>query len=70
MKGLLTSQYGDLKKEITIYGERKTIDAFLRSYYGYNYDDLGVVAFVLLAYSLVFAFGFSCATAKLNFQKR
>ncbi|KAF3443181.1 hypothetical protein FNV43_RR12862 [Rhamnella rubrinervis] len=70
LKGLLTSQYGDLNKEITIHGERKAIDAFLQSYYGYDHDDLGVVAFVLLAYPLVFAFSFSCATAKLNFQKR
>ncbi|XP_060672517.1 LOW QUALITY PROTEIN: pleiotropic drug resistance protein 3-like [Ziziphus jujuba] len=70
LKGLLTSQYGDSKKQITIYGEKQAIDAFLKSYYGYDYDDLGIVAFVLLAYALVFACGFSYATAKLNFQKR
>lgn len=69
LKALLTSQYGDVKKQVIVFGERKAIDAFLQSYYGYEYDDLRVVALVLLAFVLVFAFGFSYATTKLNFQK-
>ncbi|XP_040370209.1 pleiotropic drug resistance protein 3 isoform X2 [Rosa chinensis] len=70
LKGILTSQYGDLNKEIVLRGEEKTISAFLGSIYGYKYDDLGIVGIVLLAYSLVFAFAFALATEKLNFQRR
>ncbi|PQQ06733.1 pleiotropic drug resistance protein 3 [Prunus yedoensis var. nudiflora] len=44
LKGALTSQYGDVEKEIVVHGEQRTISAFLGSIYGYNYDDLGVVA--------------------------
>ncbi|KAF3444742.1 hypothetical protein FNV43_RR14435 [Rhamnella rubrinervis] len=68
LKALLTSQFGDVEKEIVIFGERKAIDALFKSYYGYDYDDLGVAAFVLLAYVLVFAFGFHMLL--VNFQKR
>ncbi|PRQ53695.1 putative molybdate-transporting ATPase [Rosa chinensis] len=70
LKGILTSQYGDLNTEIVLRGEEKTISAFLDSIYGYNYDDLGIVGIFLLAYPLVFAFAFALATEKLNFQRR
>ncbi|KAL5582398.1 hypothetical protein UlMin_014840 [Ulmus minor] len=70
LKGLFTSQYGDLKNDIMVYGEQKPINVLLEKYYGYSYGDLGIVAAVLLAYPLVFACGFAFATAKLNFQKR
>ena len=44
----------------------KTISAFLGSIYGYNYDDLGVIGIVLLAYPLVFAL----ATEKLKLSEK
>uniref|UniRef100_A0A6N2MYY0 ABC transporter domain-containing protein n=1 Tax=Salix viminalis TaxID=40686 RepID=A0A6N2MYY0_SALVM len=70
LKGLLASQYGDIEEEITVYGERKSISSFLRSYFGYKHDDLGVVGIVLLAFPVFFALSYAMATAKLNFQKR
>ncbi|KAL9360246.1 hypothetical protein Peur_048369 [Populus x canadensis] len=70
LKGLLASQYGDIEAEITAYGERKSISSFLRSYFGYKQDDLGVVALVLLAFPVFFALAFAITIAKLNFQKR
>ncbi|XP_011005974.1 PREDICTED: pleiotropic drug resistance protein 3-like [Populus euphratica] len=70
LKGLLASQYGDIEAEITAYGERKSISSFLRSYFGYKHDDLGLVAVVLLAFPVFFALAFAITTAKLNFQKR
>ncbi|KAH7850759.1 hypothetical protein Vadar_002572 [Vaccinium darrowii] len=70
LQGLLTSQYGDIEKEIIVFGEQKAINAFLRSYYGYHHHLLGVVALVLFAFPLAFAAGFAYATAKLNFQRR
>lgn len=53
-----------------VFGEHKAIDAFLESYFGYNQDTLGVIAFVLIAFPLVFASGFAVAISKLNFQRR
>lgn len=41
-----------MEKEIVVRGEQKAIGAFLESIYGYNYNDLGVVAAVLLAFPL------------------
>ncbi|XP_038682251.1 pleiotropic drug resistance protein 3-like [Tripterygium wilfordii] len=70
LKNLLTSQYGDIDKEVLVYGERKPISTFLKSYYGYDYSDLWIASVVLLAFPLASAFGFAYAIAKVNFQKR
>ncbi|OVA07250.1 ABC transporter-like [Macleaya cordata] len=69
-KGLITSQYGDMNKEIMVLGEPKALDSFLQDYYGYNHDDLGVMAAVLHAIPFVFASLFGFFIAKLNFQRR
>lgn len=70
MRGLLTSQYGDIDKEIVVFGERKATNAFLQSYFGYHRDDTSVVALVLIAFPFVFASVFAYSMAKLNFQRR
>ncbi|KAL5863124.1 hypothetical protein ACOSQ3_000638 [Xanthoceras sorbifolium] len=72
LKDLLTSQYGDVKEETIVYGERQALNVFLESHYGYRYNDLPVVTIVLLAFPLFFAFAFAFAYAisKLNFQQR
>nr|CAN70647.1 hypothetical protein VITISV_006197 [Vitis vinifera] len=70
LKALVTSQYGDIKKEISVFGEPKSISAFLKSYYGYHHEKLGVAAFVLFSLPLVFALAFAFFIAKLNFQRR
>ncbi|KAH7833611.1 hypothetical protein Vadar_008066 [Vaccinium darrowii] len=69
-QGFVTSQYGDIEKEIIVFGEQKAINAFLKGYYGYHHHLLGVVASVLVAFPLIFATGFAYAIAKLNFQRR
>ncbi|KAK0592585.1 hypothetical protein LWI29_021728 [Acer saccharum] len=70
LNGFITSQYGDIKKEIIVHGEPIAISVFLESNYGYQYKDLPVVATVLLAFPLFFAAAFAYAISKLNFQKR
>jgi len=70
LKGILTSQYGDLQKKILVFGETKTISAFLGDYFGYYQDDLPMVAVALIAYPIVFASLFAFCIGKLNFQKR
>ncbi|GMY22086.1 pleiotropic drug resistance protein 3-like isoform X1 [Fagus crenata] len=56
LNGLLTSQYGDINMKILVFGETKTIVAFLKDYLGFHHDCLALVAVVLLAFPLVFAF--------------
>ncbi|XP_058179423.1 pleiotropic drug resistance protein 3-like [Rhododendron vialii] len=70
LEGILTSQYGDIEREISAFGEQKALNAFLESYYGYHHHHLGVAALVLFAFPLVFATCFAYAIAKLNFQRR
>ncbi|KAF7127829.1 hypothetical protein RHSIM_Rhsim11G0102600 [Rhododendron simsii] len=70
LKGMLTSQYGDIQTEITAFGETKTVSAFLRDYFGYSHDDLPVVGVMLITYPVVFASLFAYCIGKLNFQKR
>lgn len=69
LRGLFTSQYGDINHEIVVSRERKAINAFLESYFGYHRDSMGVVALVLIAFPFVFASVFAYSMAKLNFQK-
>lgn len=70
LNGLLASQYGDMKKEILIFGELKIVGSFLEDCYGFQQDRLGLVAFVLIAYPIVYAPLFAYFTGKLNFQRR
>ncbi|KAK3022678.1 hypothetical protein RJ639_047594 [Escallonia herrerae] len=70
LRGLLTSQYGDIDKEIIVFGERKAINSFLQSYFGFRRDFQGVVAFLLISFPLVSVFCFTYSMAKLNFQRR
>ncbi|KAK3404280.1 hypothetical protein EUGRSUZ_K00583 [Eucalyptus grandis] len=69
-RGMLSSLYGDIHKEITVHGQKTTISTFLENYYGYRYDQLYIVAIMLLAFPLIFTCIFACAIAKLNFQRR
>ncbi|EEF43177.1 ATP-binding cassette transporter, putative [Ricinus communis] len=43
LNGLLTSQFGDVNKEISAFGENKTVSAFLEDYFGFYHNLLGVV---------------------------
>ncbi|KAK6239551.1 hypothetical protein QUC31_005020 [Theobroma cacao] len=70
LKGFLTPQYGDIKQEMIAFGERKSVSAFLESHYGYKHQDLPIIAIVLIAYPIFFAFIFAYCIAKLNFQRR
>ncbi|PHU15683.1 Pleiotropic drug resistance protein 3 [Capsicum chinense] len=66
--GLLASQFGDLQNKISDTDE--TVEQFLRRYFGFKHDFLGVVAVMTLAYAVVFAFIFAFAIKVFNFQKR
>nr|BAR94045.1 PDR-type ACB transporter [Nicotiana benthamiana] len=65
--GLVVSQFGDLQNKIT---DNETVEQFLRRYFGFKHDFLGVVAVMTVAYAVVFAFIFALAIKVFNFQKR
>ncbi|KAJ0964795.1 hypothetical protein J5N97_025933 [Dioscorea zingiberensis] len=70
--GLIVTQYGDLEDLIFVPGEleKKRIKDYVKDYFGYNPDFMGVVAAVLVGFSVFFAFMFALCIKKLNFQNR
>ncbi|XP_019169567.1 PREDICTED: pleiotropic drug resistance protein 3-like isoform X1 [Ipomoea nil] len=67
---MLSSQYGDVEEEIMVFGEKKTVAAFLRDYFGYHHHQLPIVAAMLILFPLLFACLFTLCIQKLNFQRR
>lgn len=71
LNGLITSQYGDMRKKINIDGKpQQAVEDFLKDYFGFQRDFLGVVAAVLVIFPVLFALLFSISVSRLNFQKR
>ncbi|XP_027162642.1 pleiotropic drug resistance protein 3-like isoform X1 [Coffea eugenioides] len=70
LNGVLTSQYGDIEKEIEVFEETKTVAKFLTDYFGFHHNRLPIVAVVLALYPIIFATLFAYCIGKLNFQKR
>ncbi|KAK4725675.1 hypothetical protein R3W88_030592 [Solanum pinnatisectum] len=66
--GLVASQFGDLQNKITDSDE--TAKQFLRRYFGFRHDFIGVAAVVTVAYAVVFSVTFALAIKVFNFQKR
>lgn len=65
--GMAASQFGDIKERLET-GE--TVEDFLTSYFGYRHDFLGIVAMVVVGFSLLFGFIFAYSIRAFNFQKR
>ncbi|KAF7045545.1 hypothetical protein CFC21_054641 [Triticum aestivum] len=70
LNALLTSQYGNIEKEVKAFGETKSVSIFLNDYFGFHQDKLSIVATVLVAFPFVLIILFSLSIEKLNFQKR
>jgi len=70
LNGMLTSQYGDIDKNISAFGDTKTVVAFLKDYFGFHHDQLYVVAIVLVTFPVVLATLFAYCIGHLNFQRR
>ncbi|KAK7336924.1 hypothetical protein VNO77_17477 [Canavalia gladiata] len=68
--GLVASQYGDIKQSIESSDGSTTVEGFLRSYFGFKHDFLGVVAAVIVAFPVVFALVFAISVKMFNFQRR
>ncbi|KAL5756301.1 hypothetical protein ACOSP7_020727 [Xanthoceras sorbifolium] len=65
--GLVASQFGDIKDQLDT-GE--TVEEFLRDYFGFNHDFLGVVAAVNVGFTVLFAVIFGVSIKVFNFQNR
>ncbi|CAN1807341.1 ABC transporter G family member 40 [Linum perenne] len=65
--GLLGSQYGNVK---TTMETGQSVEDFLRSYYGFEHEFLGVVAGVIVGLTVSFAVIFAVAIKSFNFQRR
>jgi hypothetical protein len=64
---LLVSQYGDIEDTLE---NGVTVKEFIYDYFGFKYDFLPVVAVIVLAFAVLFAFSFGFSIQRFNFQKR
>ncbi|KAK1304719.1 putative pleiotropic drug resistance protein 2 [Acorus calamus] len=64
--GLVASQFGDVKG---LMESGETVEEFVRAYFGFRHDFLGVVAVMLIGFVVVFASVFAFIKV-LSFQKR
>ncbi|KAJ6820441.1 ABC transporter G family member 36-like isoform X1 [Iris pallida] len=65
--GLVVSQFGDIEDRMD---NDVIISEFIRSYFGFRHDFLGVVAVVVVAFTVLFAFLFGFSIKMINFQIR
>ncbi|KAL0291436.1 UNVERIFIED_CONTAM: Pleiotropic drug resistance protein 1 [Sesamum radiatum] len=65
--GLVSSQFGDVKEQ---FDSKQSVQDFVRSYFGFRHDFLGVVAVMVAAFALLFAFTFAFCIRSFNFQRR
>ncbi|KAG9154826.1 hypothetical protein Leryth_019541 [Lithospermum erythrorhizon] len=70
LNGMLSSQYGDIEKEVIVFGEKKSVEAFLKDYFGFHHDQLPLVGVMLALFPVIVASIFSLCISKLNFQRR
>jgi hypothetical protein len=71
--GLVASQFGDIQQKLAVdetTQKMQSVAEFITDYFGFHHDFLWVVAIVHVAWALTFAFLFSFAIMKFNFQKR
>ncbi|PON90757.1 ABC type transporter protein [Trema orientale] len=65
--GLVASQFGDIKET---FDSGETVEHYVKSYFGFESDFVGVVAVVLVGISVLFGFIFAFSIKAFNFQKR
>lgn len=68
--GLVASQFGDITHPLEDSPTGQTVAQFITDYFGFHHDFLWVVAGVHVGLTVLFAFLFSFAIMKFNFQNR
>ncbi|MED6161084.1 ABC transporter G member 44 [Stylosanthes scabra] len=66
--GMVTSQFGDITHVME--SEHVSVKDFIRSYYGFKHDFIGVCAVVVSGFAILFVLIFAIAIKVLNFQRR
>lgn len=66
--GFIVSQYGDMEDILT--DNNQSIKDYLRSFYGFRHDMIGLPAGVLFGFVVLFTFIFAYAIRAFNFQRR
>lgn len=66
--GLVVSQFGDLTNTLEDTGD--TVEEYMRDYFGYRHDFLGVIAAMVIGFTMLFASIFAISIKILNFQRR
>ncbi|XP_044500397.1 pleiotropic drug resistance protein 3-like isoform X4 [Mangifera indica] len=70
LNAMITSQYGDISKEITVFGESVSVSSFIKDYFGFRHDRLAITGVVLVAFPLFYASLFAYLIGRLNFLRR
>lgn len=66
--GLVASQFSDIKTPLE--SSSQTVEEYVRVYLGYRHDFLGVVAAVVLGFTILFATTFAVSMKVFSFQRR
>ncbi|GER30614.1 pleiotropic drug resistance 12 [Striga asiatica] len=66
--GFIITQYGEVRDVMEDSGQ--SVEEFLRNYFGFRRDMLGMVAGVLLGFVVLFTFIFAYSIKTFNFQRR
>ncbi|XBH91319.1 hypothetical protein VPH35_082741 [Triticum aestivum] len=70
LRVLFTTQFGDYDDMmIDVFGETKSVPAFMKDYFGFRRDLLPLAAVVLAAFPILLAVLFGYNISKLNFQR-
>lgn len=64
---MIASQFGDVKD---VMNTNESVEDFLKSYFGYEHDFVGVTAGVVLGFTVLFGFIFAYSIKAFNFQRR
>lgn len=70
LNGLVTSQFGDMKDDLDFDGKIVPIRDFLRIYFGFKQEFLGVVAAVVVGFTILFVLVFALSIKTISFQRR
>ncbi|XP_044500167.1 pleiotropic drug resistance protein 3-like isoform X2 [Mangifera indica] len=70
LNAMITSEYGDISKEITVFGESVSVSSFIKDYFGFRHDRLAITGVVLVAFPLFYASLFAYLIGRLNFLRR
>lgn len=65
--GLVASQFGD--NQTTMEGG-ESVEEYVRRFFGFRHDFLGVVAVAVVGFTVLFAFVFAFSIKVFNFQRR